>query len=317
MTSIFGLEFGWESAISALSIYAGLRLFYALFKINWPEYYFSINDKNSLFVRHSFARFMLFRMLPPFFIILFFLTIFLREYSLGSVMFVSICAVTIYGLTSDGKALFRLFKMSKDVKIFFNKPAQIFFHIFVLGLLVVIGVVCAFFSKTQVALAIFPSYRSIVDNLWSAMIGFFLATLIKEKLSGNCISEDHVIKKSKNEISPEIFSLIDELSAKSDANPNLVKAIAVAENLQRPKWFRNIERIISGFGVHGTYGLMQVRSDGYLNDEESIRVAVDTYFSNTKDMSEEQIRETILRYNRSSAYQDIVLKVMNLFFPGK
>ncbi|MCU0641068.1 MAG: hypothetical protein MUC35_03145 [Candidatus Margulisbacteria bacterium] len=185
-----------------------------------------------------------------------------------------------------------------------------------MAFLVAISYGCAILSKNGTALLIFPSIKPLIDNMWAAFIGFLLASFAREALSNRSISESTVINDALQEINPKIFALIDKLADKANANPNLIKAVAVTENLQRPAWFRLIEQIMSWFSKKGTYGIMQVQSDRYLTDEESIEIAINKYFVNTKNASNEEIEAILTKYNPSTTYQDIVLKTMRYLLPG-
>ena len=91
-----------------------------------------------------------------------------------------------------------------------------------------------------------------------------------------------------------------------------MKAVCIAENLQRPPWFRKIESSLSLFKAEGTYGVMQVKSKKRLSDEESVIISIRKFFKNTASISNiDSLREIIKKYNGNERYIDIVLKIMS------
>ena len=64
---------------------------------------------------------------------------------------------------------------------------------------------------------------------------------------------------------------------KFDVDPVFILAIIAAESLQRPKWFRRIERLFGRFRESGTYGVAQVRASRPLSDIESVRELARSY----------------------------------------
>lgn len=82
------------------------------------------------------------------------------------------------------------------------------------------------------------------------------------------------------------MNILTELNSIKRFLPSLIKqskinrldskiliSIAILENINRPRWLRFIERLSSKIIKIKTYGLMQVSSDKYLDDEKSIIIA--------------------------------------------
>jgi hypothetical protein len=87
----------------------------------------------------------------------------------------------------------------------------------------------------------------------------------------------------------------------------LVEAVCVAENIQRPSWFRKIEYLLPS----GSYGIMQVKSKKKLNDMESIKIGIKKYFNQTNvDMDRSKFEDLVLNYNNSQEYVELVHRIM-------
>lgn len=310
------IYFGWETVATIFLVFITLKWFYTVFQVNWPQYYFSSADATSFFIRNSLFRFLFFKIIPPAIIMIFYLSVFMRDYNRSSMIFAAVTSMLMFISFTDGDVLFQLLFKRRDVKVFFNKYSQIVFHLFVIVILLIIGAMCGYYAKNQMLSYIIPSYSALRDTLWATFIGFLLASYFRDAISATYVSENEIINKSIKEINPELLKYIDEVSKNNNANRNLVKAICVTENLQRPKWIRTIEKIKSLLIKEGTYGIMQVRSNKYIDDRESIKMSVEKYFKDTVNISDaEELSRIIKNYNNDTVFLDVVLKALSHFQP--
>ena len=88
---------------------------------------------------------------------------------------------------------------------------------------------------------------------------------------------------------------IKDSSEQCNANFDLVFVFCVVENIQRPKWFRNIENMIP----MATKGIMQVKSFFPIDDSTSVKIAIKNYFQNTSNFifNEINLMKQIKKYN--------------------
>jgi hypothetical protein len=108
----------------------------------------------------------------------------------------------------------------------------------------------------------------------------------------------------------------------------------IHEDFNRPAIFRAVERVLFFVGAAKTLGIMQVRSDRYLSDIESVKVAcarLVTDFDAVADslgtdqpfgVSEAdwqrrqkeraELRKIVARYNRSTEYCDEIQRLCEL-----
>jgi len=113
------------------------------------------------------------------------------------------------------------------------------------------------------------------------------------------------------------------LSEETNTDSALVLAILYTENLQRPRWFRRLERAKGKILRRGTYGVMQITSDHPISDEESIRLALADRLqgqqvkpdnSNCYDSSD---LERVLRdYNNSDEFIRLASQFYALLYPA-
>jgi len=94
-------------------------------------------------------------------------------------------------------------------------------------------------------------------------------------------------------------------------DPYLLLSLAVLEDINRPSWFRALEKLIfkTGFYKPKTFGLMQVSSNKPVSDKESIRLAallIKNILKETKN-----INKVGIKYNGSIEYGDCLLFIYN------
>ena len=109
--------------------------------------------------------------------------------------------------------------------------------------------------------------------------------------------------------------LIENLSEKNNADPTLVKAICIAENIQRPSWIRRLENILGRFKPEATYGIMQVTSKKPISDKESIKQAIEQFFKDSSHMNFNKKIKSVERYNSDQKYIFFVEEIYRYITP--
>lgn len=95
------------------------------------------------------------------------------------------------------------------------------------------------------------------------------------------------------------------------ADPAAVEAVALAEELNRPRWARRLERVLVPRAA--TYGLMQVRADRPLSDLESVEL----YLADLRaaggypalDDSHLHLRDFFLAHNDDTNFADLATRL--------
>ncbi len=177
---------------------------------------------------------------------------------------------------------------------------------------------------------LFPDIRSLGNELWLVIILYCYTvanTLLSNNLAITSKRSDDFIKTSYSRIKTKWGDLISSYSL--DPGIELfVYALIISENFNRPLGIRITEKILSPFKSMGTYGVMQVKSEKYLNDEESLNIGINNVknlydkilesskaysphaFDNTNDYGYDRVFNRIAWFhNRSSDYADEVIRV--------
>lgn len=283
--------------------------FYKIFQIQWPELYFAVNDQVSYFVSISPLRYILFRLLPPFIITAIIVGSLNNSLNGSQIATFATLICLSHSLLSNGRAIYNLIFNPIKVKVYFNKYLQIIIHLFTIVALGAVGYIAGYLSSKGIFLSITPSIPGLVDNIWSTIIVAFASVLLYEVYSSKTQTDiDRMLIKSHKNISEELTAKIHKECQKNDANERLVLAVCITENLQRPHWVRKLEKLKSRVNKQGSYGIMQISSDHYISDEESIEKAVKYYFAKSKFeyMDSDTIEKWVMKYNKSNTYAELV-----------
>ncbi|MFH1767370.1 MAG: hypothetical protein ABH826_04795 [Patescibacteria group bacterium] len=292
----------WVLFFLALAL---IHVFYFVLKTRWPEVYFSVGDATSSFISVEPKRYFLFRFGPVLFA--------------GASMFAVLGGVSLrqrifagllLGLTHAGLTNFKsvIDLAGRKRKKGSNEMVLVAVHLFAATAVILAGGIAGFLSSLAFVKGFVPSFSAIRDNLWSsAILGIFIVFFYKLFQRNESIPYSGVFN-SMEKIPKHLKSYIQKAANRNNANKDLLMAIAIVENMQRPGWFRCLEWVKSFVFPEGTYGIMQVYAKHYLSDEESIDFAASEFFRNSNDEmdSEDYILSKIKDYNSDEKYVDLV-----------
>lgn len=130
-------------------------------------------------------------------------------------------------------------------------------------------------SKKQFLL---PDASSIGNEVWLA-IAVYIYTIASKVQIGN----KGVIKRKKKYIISQMKHFQSEygslLKSYSDGFRSLVYAVMVYENFNRPKLFRLVELLLFKVKKANTLGVMQVKTNEIISDEESVKLGIDKLYN--------------------------------------
>ncbi len=298
---------------TAVSIY----IIYRVFENKWPDAYFATTDKSSAILAMSPVWFFGFRFIPIFAVTtLAFSFLKIDDYSIQERIASGLIVSIIYIIPTDFLALYKIFKKSSSIYQYSNKASQVLTH--VLSALFVFSLIMAgsYASSLLIFQKVVPTAQGVADNLWSSLlIAVFLSIFYRLPIWVNHWSDIDVYKISRRRIDPEIFREIKRQSTSYNANQYLIESIAIVENLQRPKWLRRFEWLKSWFIKEGTYGIMQVYGNSYISDIDSVKLATDKFFKDSKDMGLDSLLELVRKYNPDEKYLDMIQEVYKATAP--
>lgn len=292
--------------------------FYRFFESKWPEHYFSPDDKTSIFISLSPTRYLLFRFFPVAIIIALIFSI-SKNFHVNERIILGIIAGLSHGIITNGVSIFKISIKDNSVKLYINKFLQIGSNLFTIAIVVLAGAFGGYISSFETTQKLSPTFQGIVDNLWSSFIAISLFFLLRKVYSTTQkFRPIDIYEKSYQKIDAKLLDYIKKTADENSADEKLILAICIAENLQRPKWFRLTEKMSwLVLRQRGTYGIMQVTSDKYLSDEESIVLSVQKYFSNTKEINQDYstLEGVISGYNSDPNYVATVMEAYSYLGP--
>ncbi len=160
-----------------------------------------------------------------------------------------------------------------------------------------------------------PPVDELFKSLWGTIFVAVVAAIVIAKTRVQ-LDIGRLVQRSRQEVGPRLQKFARTEAVKAGADPNLVETILLTENLQRPEWFRQLERIKGRLFPRGSYGVMQVSSDKPISDEDSIIKAVDEHLHGSRvtigshgGPDYESLRKTLTAYNSDKVFVDLAIKI--------
>lgn len=288
----------WATVAWAAGGALSLLFLYRHIQVNWPQSYFGPTETLAQYFSGSGVRYVLFRFLPPY--VMFVLVGLYSPGEPGAAVWIT---AGVYATLSTTLSI-RSSLSREEGSVQLSGPRIAVLVSIVLG----IGL-CAL-AATHSVPAIAPSAPPIADiaaNLIAALIAVALAV---SYFMGTLAPTGR-----PNELPEDLTHQIRMIALDNGADQQLAIAIAYVENLQRPAWFRRLERI--GARVHraGSFGLFQVKGHGPVDDVESCRIAMRSLRGAFPLLDEHgfpvdwSVRQCAERHNPDAKFADMVSDV--------
>jgi len=292
----------WPSLLAVVLGVSALAVTYRLIEASWPESYMTLWDMASYRKIANPAGYALFRLIPVFATVLFVAVS--LERANENPWPASLIVGVLHGWLTSGRAIGHTWHARSDPR----RSPLIAMHAFVF-LLVAASAIGAALSRNTLD-GLIPELDSLASELWGAVLAALLAAFFIETTRSGTIEVPDLMARQRKLLGEQLMEVVRVLALEHNADRMLVEAILFTESTQRPKWFRNLERVKSWFSKSGTYGVMQVFHDGYLTDEASIRIAVAERLANTlpedgEQLDHDQLEVLLRRYNPSEAFNSM------------
>ncbi|MGE5099668.1 MAG: hypothetical protein ACM3SX_06760 [Deltaproteobacteria bacterium] len=284
---------------------AFLYVFYRAVQAEWPENYFAASDVSAYAVSITPVRYALFRLVPVYLTCVVVAVFLDRAGSLAPAGAVLVGA--LHAILTLGRALLAWALSTRVSRQDRNSVALLRTVVFVSVLAVSLVAAATF----QVFDRFVPSAENIMSALWTAIFAGIIGAYLVRVSRGPLSAED-LAQRSLGHLPRKLLDFAGDLAAQSHADSVLVQAIMVVENIQRPHWFRVLERLKSPIIKHGTYGIMQVESDHLLTDEQSIQRAVAERLTGVRvstpsgQLNTKALRDFASRYNADANFADLL-----------
>ena len=294
--------------VAALALVGALVLrgVYTTVRTRWPMHYFDLGESVGLavdpVVSRSMGRYVLFRVGPVFVVATFVVVTAARwrrnEWLAGGLLLAWYAIAVAASVISDRR---RSSTPSGPRSLAYWSSSAI---------LIVASTVTAILLRDATE-DLVPGPDELLAALWSASFAAVAGVLVFRQMSGRESSPEAQLKRSYDELDPELVGHARALCLQHAASADLAICIMVVENLQRPAWFRRLERVRGRVRrrTSATYGVMQVESHTPLSDRESIDRAIPRLAGTERGVGEDELAQamrtapTIIAYNSNPTFQ--------------
>lgn len=261
---VFSLSLGLFGA-------AAMGAIYFLFRSEWPLSYLALSQTYAMRATASIPRLALFRFVP---IAMIAWVVSASATRIGANSLLSVgAAVLIHLVGTNFKAVIE----SNSRRTAANYTT---YHVIASSLV-------AFAGSIGWALGVIwpdpvPVPEEILRDLWlgffvSIIGGLFFALIKQFGQNDHTFDTAYLSERANRDIGIGLVDYAWTSAIGKNADPILVRSIMQSESLQRPRWFRRLERLRGRFVGRGTYGVMQVKSDKPISDRASIDLVADRY----------------------------------------
>lgn len=157
---------------------------------------------------------------------------------------------------------------------------------------------------------LFPTAKELGSAVWLAIVAYAYHTFNSVELSdertkarkANYLNDRYLTYKS-------LYGELIEGIAETKRQEALIYAVLIVEAFNRPKLYRLIENVLFYFGFAKTLGIMQVTTERYIDDRESVRLGATKI---VKDHLQAKMKVESRRYRGGSwAIRREVLELYN------
>jgi hypothetical protein len=252
------------TALGALAGFVFLELFYLAVRTEWPTSYVSLETDFGVIVNRSVGRYLLFMAAPIYCVSLISSTTVGRNH--GNQFLTAL-------LIGIGHAVFASLRNAwLSMK---RRTTSALAAVLILDLLTSVVVISASLlgglGPGSYGFVV-PGMDEFFKSLWTTAAVAIIAVCLLH-LTRNRNTVDKMVRRSRREVG-DLEAYAREQSGLVGADADLVSAVLLTENLQRPRWVRALERIKGRVFHQGSYGVMQVTSSKPVSDSESIAMAL-------------------------------------------
>lgn len=158
-----------------------------------------------------------------------------------------------------------------------------------------------------------PDPSNFRTELWFIIFLFFYGLLNSYRIDDNQGGYRKKLENTYLKFKKKYYSFLNQEFQEIKILNDLLFSIMIFEDMNRPKWFRLLEKVLFKIGLSKTTGIMQIRSSKLFNDEDSVREAQKIILTNYKDYKNlneyELVGRVITAYNPDAYYRDEVRKI--------
>jgi hypothetical protein len=281
--------FGYRPEL-ALAWILGTFFLFAFFRsirANWPENYFAFDSSTDPIVSRSLLHYVSYRILPVYVTCLFAAVGLDRsgvpEWHSMPAAWRGIAGIVVghVGMTNVRGVFAILRRRQRRVRDIGILSLQ-------LGMVLMIsaGGLLSLIGRTVLA-PLVPRPQELSIALWTGLVVAAMGGWLIDATRGRDRPMSRLIRASSTTIDPSLLDFAKHRCLETETEWRLFYAVMIYENLQRPPWVRRIERSVARLRRQGTYGIMQVASEGVVTDRESIDIALERHLAGARVVPDE------------------------------
>ncbi|MEV6241509.1 hypothetical protein [Lentzea sp. NPDC051838] len=239
-----------------------LNWFYAVLQSKWPDSYYAISSLVDEGISHSSLRYALFRLLPPYTIGVLVASFAIR-FTFSIAWAIAVCGV-IHLSATNGTALVRGIK-SKEMS-----PRASIAHLATIAMSTIALIFAGFSARWW-----YPYTPGPDKYMEVALTGIVAAAVVfqMQRATQHRFDASAAVTDFRAHIDRDLIAHMEQECVRYQVDPDLMLAVLITEDKQRPDWFRRAEKLAGRFGFKGTFGIAQSSRDWRASDQQSITEA--------------------------------------------
>jgi hypothetical protein len=291
-----------------LAVVLGVSILYAFFKavaLQWPDNYFPVGSTLDRAITASPLRFSVFRFLPVFTVCA--AAAGMLKNAGSAYLWATMAIALAHVLLTSGRGVLEDARQRR----LFLRPIVTIYRLAVGTICLCAGLLAAIVAPW--AAHYVPDGRELVLALWTAslaaILGGYVVALSRRPSEHEDISR--AFEASRSALGLNLWQDARKAAQRVNADPDLVCAVLLVENLQRPAWSRTLERLAGRITKQGTYGPLQLSSLRVpQSDRAAMEAAIEQLFAGqgpASSAAQYQWLELFLRsYNTDPQWQSDV-----------
>jgi len=284
-----------------------IYLFYSAVRTRWPANYASSSNDFGMIVNRTLVRYAAFALAPPYIVALLVSTTVARAGAAGMVVAVLIGVFQVCYLRVP--ETYRTLRYNDTAMRMPTVATEVMLAVGALIVATLGGL-----GPGPLGFVV-PPIDELFKSLWGTVFVAILAAIVIAKTRVQ-LDIGRLVQRSRREIGPRLRELALSEAVKAGVDPDLVETVLLTENLQRPKWFRQLEHIKGRVFPRGSYGVMQVSADKPISDEDSIVRAVAGHLrgltltpGKSGSVDYESLRKALTHYNGNSVFVNLAMQI--------
>ena len=248
-----------------------LYVFYRAVETSWPTSYYSVGRRTDQTISQNLVAYLIFRF-GPVYVTCIFAGAVLSEQG-NAVVWPVILIAGLHALLTSGRALGGLIRSGTARR----RPLITALHTGVIALSILVGVGAAVSASAFEDYV--PSNSELTSALWTALLAGVVGVYLVRVTTAAEPDIYSALSRSRARIPNHLWQAAEAAAIAANAEPRLVHAFMLVENVQRPRWTQVLERQAGKLLGRGSYGPLQVTAGSPLADQAALAKAIDQRFA--------------------------------------